>query len=198
MADDQREEFREVSEVRAILEGVSEPDWRRARKLARRFCAPGCGWSPDELLDEAVTRSLSGERRWRVGMDPLPSLLGIMRSTASSWRKAKRRSRIDDRVEVALMDAAPADEDDEDSAPRVFAVDSVTPEDRALYQELLAATESAVEKDEEAHLIFLAWAEGKRGKEAIQQLGMDVETYEAARKRLKRTLDAVDDEWKKQ
>jgi DNA-directed RNA polymerase specialized sigma24 family protein len=198
MAHDQQDGFCDIPQVRAILEGFSEADWRRVLKLARRFAAPGQGWSPEDLMGEAVARSLSGERRWRAVMEPLPALIGIMRSIASSWRKARRRNPIDDRVEVALMDAAPADEDDEVSSPRVFAVDTITPEQIALGQEQLDAIERSVADDEEAHLVCLAWAEGVRGKDAIQQLDLDAKTYDAARKRLLTALDAVNTDWNEQ
>jgi DNA-directed RNA polymerase specialized sigma24 family protein len=198
MAHDRQDGFRDISHVRVILDGFSEADWRRVLKLARRFSAPAHAWSPEDLMSEAVARSLSGERRWRVAMEPIPALLGIMQSIANSWRKARRRNPIDDRVEVALFDAAPVGGDDEASSPRVFAADTITPEQIAMGRELLEAVERSVAGDEPAYLVCLAWAEGARGQAAIQQLGMDPKAYDAARKRLLTALDGVNTDWNQQ
>jgi DNA-directed RNA polymerase specialized sigma24 family protein len=196
MAQDQQDGLHDNSQVRAAFEALSEADWRRALKLARRFYKAGDAWSPEDLLQEGVARLLSGERGWPTSLDTLGILLSAMRSIASSWVKAKRRSRIDDRIEVALLDAAPADEDDD--SPLAFAVDSITPEQIALGAELFAAVEHSIEKDEAASLVCLAWAVGSVGKDAMQQLEMDAKTYDAARKRLMRALDGVIEEWDKQ
>jgi DNA-directed RNA polymerase specialized sigma24 family protein len=197
MARDQQDGLRDTSQVRAAFEALSEADWRRALKLARRFCKAGDTWSPEDLLQEAVARLLSGERGWPTSLDTLGILLSAMRSIASSWVNAKLRSPIDHGVEVASLDAAPADEDD-DGPPRAFAVDSATPEQIAIGAELFAAVERSIEKDEEISLVCLAWAEGYVGKDAMQQVEMEAKTYDAARKRLMRALDGVIEEWNKQ
>lgn len=196
MAQGQQDGLRDISQVRAAFDAFSEADWWRALKLARRFCRAGDAWSPEDLLQEAVARFLSGERGWSTSLDTLGVLLSAMRSIASSWLKAKRRSRIDPGVEVASLDAAPADE--EDGSPRAFAVDTVTPEQIAMGEELFAAVERSMEKDETGSLVCLAWALGSVGKDAMQQLDMDPKTYDAARKRLMRALDAVMEEWNQQ
>lgn len=49
----------------------------------------------------------------------------------------------------------------------------------------------AVEDDEDAHLLLLAWAEGFRGREAATELGWDDKRHDAARKRLNRKIDAM-------
>jgi DNA-directed RNA polymerase specialized sigma24 family protein len=195
MAQDQRDGLHDISQVRAAFDALSEADWRRALKLARRFCKSGDSWSPEDLLQEAVARLLGGERGWSASLDALGVLLSVMRSIASSWIKAKRRSRIAPGVEVASLDAAPVDEDDDEVSVRAFTVDSVTPEQIAVGDELFAAVERSIEKDEPALLVCLAWIEGSRGKEAMEQLGMDTNTYDAARKRLMRALDVVVEEW---
>jgi DNA-directed RNA polymerase specialized sigma24 family protein len=198
MVHDRQDGFRDIPQVRAILDGFSEADWRRVLKLARRFATPGHAWSPEDLMSEAVARLLSGERRWRVAMEPIPALFSDMQSIASSWLKARRRNPINDRVEVALLDAAPAGEDDEAGSLRVFAADTITPEQIAMGQELLEEVERSVADDEPAYLVCLAWAEGVRGQAAIQQLAMDAKTYDAARKRLLTALDGVNTDWDKQ
>ena len=198
MAQDRRDGLHDNSQVRAAFEALSEANWRRALKLARRFCKAGDAWSPEDLLQEAVARLLGGERGWPTSLDTLGVLLSAMRSIASSWVKAKHRSRIDDRIKVALLDAAPADEADDDGSPLAFAVDSITPEQIALGAELFAAVERSIEKDEAASLVCLAWAEGSVGKDAMQQLEMEAKTYDAARNRLLRALDGVIEEWNEQ
>jgi hypothetical protein len=93
-----------------------------------------------------------------------------------------------------LLDATPADDEDDDAPARAFVVESITPEQMALGGELFAAFERSIEKDEAASLVCLAWAEGSVGKEAMQQLEMDAKTYDAARKRLMRALDGAIEE----
>lgn len=46
--------------------------------------------SYEDLVDEAVARTLEGRRKWKIGMDGPSHLFGAMKSILSSWNKTAR------------------------------------------------------------------------------------------------------------
>jgi DNA-directed RNA polymerase specialized sigma24 family protein len=169
------------AELRQLCSGA---DYARAKSLARTRAAGLVGSTAEDLLQEAITKLLSGERRWPRGVHPLVVLATAMHSIASNLRKSTKRGPIDSKVAVD----GPAELDDEEQSPTVTRVDTTTPEHIADAKTQLEEIQHLVAGDEEAELVVLAWAEGLRGKEAADELGFDMHTYEAARKRLIRKL----------
>lgn len=169
------------TEVDAQLRGLSGADWERARSLAR-FCAAGLtGWTPDNLLAEALVKLQSGERVWRPGVHPLVTLKTAMRSIASNNRKKEARGPIDHNV--AVNNGYSTDENV--ASLSVQGEDAVTPEDIADGRSQLAYIEDLmVGSDEDVQMVLMAWVDKLRGKEAAEELGFDMHRYEAARKRL--------------
>lgn len=47
----------------------------------------------EELVDEAVARTLEGRRRWKIGLDGPTHLFGAMKSILSSWNKSEGKRR---------------------------------------------------------------------------------------------------------
>ncbi len=84
-------EIHDVAEVeRAILE-LGRADGVRlhtaAVALIRGFHVDPVPHDHEDLLAEAVTRTLAGERGWRRGVDFVHHLIQVMRSIASDWRR---------------------------------------------------------------------------------------------------------------
>ncbi len=169
------------SEVEAELRAFSSgPDWKRAESLAR-MCAAGLGdWTPDDLLAEALVKLLGGERTWRRGVSPLVTLKTIMRSISSNNHKKAKNGPID---QFAKVDVG-AGESDEDALPGVQPEDQHTPEEIVDGRSQLRYIASLVAGDEDVENVLAAWSIGLRGKEAAQELGFEMNRYEAARKRL--------------
>lgn len=78
-------------EVVAAIEGLSEPALVRLEKFARlRIAGLGrasCGRDHEDLLSEAVTRTLAGNRRWNRDVTFVQHMLGVIRSISSHWRE---------------------------------------------------------------------------------------------------------------
>lgn len=173
------------AEIEDQLRNLSESDWGRAQSLAR-FCANGVvGWEGDALLAEAVVKLLSGERIWRPGVAPLVTLKLIMHSIASNERKRGANGPIDHFVEV---DAIGEQRDDENPMAGVQAINEVTPEDIADARLLIEHLSSLVSGNEDEEMVLLAWLDGLGGKAAAEEVGMEMNRYEAARKRIQRKL----------
>jgi DNA-directed RNA polymerase specialized sigma24 family protein len=176
------------AEVEAQLQALPAADWRRAQSIASAFCGGLTGWSSMDLLQETVTRFLEGRRTWPAGVHPLVVLKSAMHSIASNARKHNELNPVDDTVTLATFDTADAGTV---AVTAVYGVVSTTPEDSTAGKQELAAVYAVVAGDEELEFLVMAWADGLRGDEAATELGWDKKTYEAARKRLTRRLDAI-------
>lgn len=173
-------------QVKAVLEAFSPADWRRARHIATAVGAGLTGWTPDDLLQEAMSALLAGSRVWPAGLHPLVVLKTAMRSIASNARRRDKASPVD---ETVLLD--PFETSDE-ATPAVQGTALVTPEDETSGKQQIAAVYAAVAGDEDLELLVMAWADRLRGEDAMAELGWDEKRYDAARKRLMRRLEAVD------
>src|ERR1017187_8382982 len=71
--------------VRAAIEGLTSENLDRLYYMARRFDSR----RHEDLLHEAIRRTLSGERRWRDGVEIFWHLYGCMRSIAWEWSKKR-------------------------------------------------------------------------------------------------------------
>lgn len=178
-------------EIESILKQFTPADWRRAENIATVACAGLVGWTPDDLLQEAMTKLLEGARTCPAGVHPLVMLKTAMRGIASNIRKHDAVSPFDNNVALAHIEGADAD----DLRPRVQGEAVSTPHKVAAAREALAVIEDLVADDEDLALLTVAWSDGLRGAEAAEALDWDKKKYEAARKRLTRRLSALAAEW---
>lgn len=180
-----------TSEVEAIFQGFGPADWQRAETLASAAVQGLVGWSPRDLLHEALVGLLDGSRTCPVGVHPMVMLASVMRSIVSNARQRVAASPVDLGVRVGHVDGEYA----EDTRPAAHGEVLLTPERVAEHRELLAAVEDLVKADDELQLLLMAWADGSRGDEAMQALGWDSKTHDAVRKRLTRRLAPLATEW---
>ncbi|WP_241301422.1 hypothetical protein [Burkholderia stabilis] len=179
------------AEVKQELENMSSADRVRVERLAQYAFAGVSGMSHEDLLQEAYTKVLSGERIWRRGFAAVPAIASVLDSMANNYRKRETNGPIESGTIVAATEAI----DDTDLLVRnVEPVEAITPEDAAYDSQQLKKLEALLVDDEEATLVAWEWAMGRRGKEAIEALGMSENQYEAARKRLMRKLETMEDE----
>ncbi|SOE92695.1 hypothetical protein SAMN05414139_05452 [Burkholderia sp. D7] len=179
------------AEVQQELENMTTADWVRVERLASWLFDGVSAVSHEDLLQEACVKLLSGERIWHRGFPGIPAIKSVLVSMASNYRKRERNGPIDTGMLVASADML---DESESLVRHADAVETITPEIAFSDRQQLARLESRLSDDEEAGLIAIVWAEGRRGKDAAEALGMDENQYEAARKRLVRRLESMEDE----
>lgn len=180
-----------TAEVKQELEKMSPADWVRVERLAKRAFAGVPAVSHEDLLQEACAKLLSGERVWHRSFAAVPAITSVLDSMASNYRKREANGPIDAGTVVETADVMEAT----DLLVRnVEPVHTITPEAATSDAEQVARLEALLADDEEAALVAWEWAAGRRGKEAAEALGMDENQYDAARKRLVRKLETLEDE----
>jgi DNA-directed RNA polymerase specialized sigma24 family protein len=157
---------------------LNQMDLLRLKAIARvyaRGLPPEVMW--EDLLQEALTRVVSGSRRRPQGVPMVAFVAGILRSLrAEHWRRAGRGRddalRLDHEhdVSLALSDPTPGPE-------------------RALSarQELIAIRELFAD-DPTAAAIIEGLAEGLSAEEIRRTTGLSRTDYDSARRRIRRAL----------
>lgn len=160
-----------LDEVRRALNRLRPADIVRLALLARLWASKLDRRDADDLLNEAFDRILSGRRPWRADL-PLTSFLnGVMRSIAHQWRHEDHRE--------ALID------DDPDHS-----LDAI-PDERTVdhdITDLKGRMQDALEDDPEALGVFLHILADSDRDEAQAVLGLDVQGYDTARRRMIRHM----------
>jgi DNA-directed RNA polymerase specialized sigma24 family protein len=182
------------AEVQQELENMTAADWVRVERLASWLFDGVSAVSHEDLLQEACVKFLSGERVWHRGFAAVPAFTSVLESMASNYRKREKNGPIDTGTLVRSADML---DESEFLIRHVDAVETITPETAVSDGQQLARLESRLSDDDEAALIAVVWAEGRRGADAAEALGMNEHQYEAARKRLVRKLEPTEDERRK-
>lgn len=165
-------------EVKAALNALTPTDIARLSQAADFLCFINGLDQPDELLQEALTRALAGQRKCRRNLAFVPFLYGAMRSIANAAAKAARRSRID-----PFADLEDAEEGEE---LRGDAVDLVDPERLASGRDSLQKLNELFKDDAEVLIVIESMASGLKGEELRKSLGLSKTEHDTIRKRMHR------------
>jgi RNA polymerase sigma-70 factor (ECF subfamily) len=165
------------------LKLVTEMDLLRLKAIARlhaRGLPPDVGW--DDLLQEAITRVLTGARQIPEGVPVVAFIAGIKRSLRTEhWR---RHSRGFGRERVLLDHTAGEPERDiielRDPSP--------TPERALAAEQELAAIARLFADDPVALRILACLGEGMSAEQIRVVTGLSKTDYDSARKRMRRAL----------
>lgn len=180
-------------QIEQAVEGLSDADWIRLRKLATWHLWGTRLASPDDLIGETIDRLLRGKRHWPFGLPFIPWMDGAMKSVADGLRNL-------DSVKLEVLAAELTGDDDESGRDPmdILAVDCVTPLDTMLCAEAEKETATARAKlddyfrgDEGVGWILMGIDEGLRGEEIQEIGGMNKKQYETARKRLRRGIERL-------
>lgn len=180
-----------LADVKQELEKMSPADWVRVERIAKRAFAGLGAASHEDLLQEACAKLLGGERVWHRGYRAVPAIASVLDSMASNARKREANGPIDGNTVVESDDVMEATEL---LVRNVEPIQTLTPEVATSDAEQAARVEMLLADDAEAALVAWEWAAGRRGKEAAEALQMDENQYDAARKRLMRKLETMEDE----
>ena len=161
------------------LDLVGEMDLLRLKTLARwhaRGLPPDMAW--DDLLQEALTRVLTGARQRPEDVPMVAFVAGIMRSLrAEHWRRfakggnSESMLRLSDEAqEPQLLDPAPG------------------PERTVIARQELARIRRLFGKDVVALAIIAGLSDGSSAEQIRAVSGISKTDYDSARKRMRRTL----------
>lgn len=173
------------AEVRSAIEALTVADYGRLHKFGRAKVRSlgerAGGLTAEDLLSEAVVRSLSRTRRWDPTKVDLPGfLMGVIRSMVSHLRRGEPGS-----TKLPLMEADLGT--DEDPAPMDRqARTKVTPERQAIAKDLLQTLDQQFAQDAEAALVVGAWRDNMTGREIKEALGWSQVQLETVTRRIRR------------
>src|SRR5882762_4359705 len=146
----------------------------RIRWLGRK----ALGRDERDLLQEAITATVTGKRVWKEDVDLCLHLLGAMRSISSSWHEKKG----DEYLESEL--AEPGQE-----TPLDRAATTEDPERILRAKERLEEVKRLFAQDAAASKIIKLLGFGHTAKEIQTQLGLSLREFGAATKRIRRKLE---------
>ncbi|MET4260037.1 DNA-directed RNA polymerase specialized sigma24 family protein [Bradyrhizobium sp. S3.12.5] len=165
---DQEAAYLSPAEVRRVLDRLNRADIVRLSLLARNWLRGLPRRSPDDLVNEAMERILSGRRPWPCELDWGAFFNGVMRSIADQWRKEDRR--------VPLAEDVGAEFDGPAPGPDLEAADLVGRMRDALAEDMPA-------REMFEHLLV------DRDRDEIQfAVGMDETAFDTVRRRMFRHL----------
>ena len=168
------------------LRGLTDADLRRLEGIARVRAVGLHEVEWQDLLHEAVVRTLDGARQWPTDVGLVVFLRETMRSIASEhWR----RRRIDPIVPDSRLRDPP---EDVEATVLDSVVDSTAdPERDAAAAETIAQIEKAFQGDLEALHVLWGMALGISPSEIQDEGHMDARRYASTQRRIRRTLAKV-------
>lgn len=165
------------------LQKLSETDKSRLLLFAKGRCL-ACRFEPEDLLHEAITRTLEGVRNCPVGIEIKTYLYNTMRSISHSELKSLGRH-----GEVSLT----IEFDDSESHQLDVPDDNPTPEDEALAGIESARVRNEVfslfKDDDIAQFILECWTEEMTAEETRDVADMDHVAYASKLRKIWRRLN---------
>ncbi len=183
-------------QVLAAIGALTKQDLARLRVAAatwiRNLGLDTVAADADDLVSDAIFRTTSGQRTWRVGVSLHEHLRGVMRSVADSWRKSAERRAVSGRLEVQesdfpTPDAGSSDGDPADFNPVSNAPSSEPDPERLLtVKQSLASFEAHFADDEVAGAVIHGMWEQMKGPEICREWNLTKKEYAAAVRRIRR------------
>lgn len=178
-----------LDQIEDAIEGLTDADWARLRKMAHANLWGTRLDDPEELVNETFERLISGSRTWHTGMAFVPWMRSAMKSVADGFRSLKAA-----KLEATATDLA--DDCDPDAVPEVFGSEETTPLDLILTEEARAKAEADLAKieahfkgNQNVELILMGIEDALKPEEVREIGGLTLTQYETARKQLRRGLD---------
>ena len=127
---------------------------------------------PDELVHEAIFRVLERKREWPRGLEKIRFLAGVIKSIAGDWKRLSRNVSIDEVSEQEVGDKG-ADE-------------------RGIMAKIgLHQIMTLFDDDRIAQKMLVGMAEGAKGEDLRQALGLSPTEYESKRKKIRRRIEKL-------
>jgi len=165
---DQEAAYLSPAEVRRVLDRLSRADIVRLSLLARNWLQGLPSRSPDDLVNEAMERILSGRRPWPYDLDWGAFFNGVMRSIADQWRKEDRRMPLAEDVGAEF--------------------DGPAPEQDLEVADMIGRMRHALIEDPPAREMFEHMLVDRDRDDIKSTMGMDETAFDTVRRRLFRHL----------
>jgi DNA-binding NarL/FixJ family response regulator len=180
-------EYASTEESRVAIAALSDDDYIKLMVIAAFFCRDRYlrrdQLEPEDLLDEAISRTLEGNRRWRKNRVSILRHLDRCMESISGHAVAQEKARTE------MSEAIFADEFDEKTqSPR--SKQRADAEMRVLAIDQLEQIRSLFNESPIAFQVLQLKAEGHTESEITLKLGIGKKGYEAARKKIERTMAA--------
>lgn len=168
-------------DVRGALRQLGKAELVRLLRIAQRY-ALGLCLTPDDLLQEAVLRTLAGTRTCKDSAQIMGFLIGAMRGIAFDERK---------KMETHALDMATS-LDDENAGGKEPAAqnDAASLIAKQEDEERLSLLRQLVQHNENAALVLEGLLDDMKAAEIRDALGLTPTAYDSARTYIHRRLDA--------
>lgn len=167
------------TDVRSRLNSLSKADLHRLIQAAHSL--NGTVYTADELVQEAILRTLNGDRKWKKEMDTIPFLYSAMRSIAHAGFKKKSP----ENKKASVVNENGDDMEITDTLPLAEA-NLIQQEESADIKEKVEKIFAIFENDEEATLLLIGVMDGLSVSEIKDQMKLSETQYESIRKRIRR------------
>jgi len=177
-----------VRDIAMAIESLTPEELLRIRAFAiwrmRGLGRRSHGKDHEDLMQEAVTRTIGGERRWNAtGVSFAAHLLGAMRSISNHWAGEGG----DDPALFAELDELAADGRRRNPVDRI-AADDPGPEAQLAIKQDLEAVERLFAADAAALRVIACLRRGLSGPAVQEAIGCSKTEYETIMKRIRRRL----------
>jgi hypothetical protein len=171
------------AEIEAAIRALSPADALRLQRVAtfraRALAGLGLGQGGDDLLQEAITRTVAGSRRWRKDVPFVKHLIETMRSIASHAREELHEARfVSTTSDAAQQSPGPICKTD---AERLSAA-----------REKLEQISARFHDDDAVGLVLEGMADGMTGPDIQRDLKITPQHYETIVLRLRRGINRKD------
>jgi DNA-directed RNA polymerase specialized sigma24 family protein len=173
-------DFLSADEFIGALEALS-PDERLKLADIEALRRGGTGFTPGELVQDAIFRTLAGERNCPRDVPFMAFMAQTMRSIASHDRRQRGRERSLEEMQAAGSAAADGGTVDPPAL-------GPSPEDQVMQNQDAAAVQTIhgrFEDDEEAQLVLLGWQDDLRGAALREATGLDQGQLDYAIRRIR-------------
>ena len=177
------------AEVREAIGSLTDADLARLGSFAwwrvQAIGKAARGNKREDLLQEAIVRTLDGRRTWnRSAVDFIGHLIGVMRSIASEWAESLEAEKHEEPLLESELIGAP--EDPALNPYRTATSPKPGPERIAEARDAVTAIKDSFRDDRLVQEIISGLEEGLSGPEIKEILGISQKTLETVMRRLRR------------
>ncbi|NOS76717.1 MAG: hypothetical protein HOP35_02095 [Nitrospira sp.] len=187
-----------IAEAAAAIEALysDKPKLHKLYQYAR-FRIEGIegaaeGYAAEDILSEAVTRTLEGDRKWnKTAVDIVGHLIGVMKSLSSHMAESVCNRNVSTYLESEVMQVT---KEGDVVSPLEQHPSSRPGPDRILEaHQKVDYMKQAFKEDKEVSQVIEALQEGFNGPETQELLGISQTEYETRMRRMRRKKNILDE-----